>query len=93
MNTQAQIDIENMDEDLLEEIKADLKTVEYDDDDGTGTWYVVRKLGGLLAVKEDGTPIIAMSHETAYNIGYNIGLYDCLWWCPMRVDEYERIHG
>lgn len=70
-----------------------IKIVNYADNDGTGPWYVVKKNTHLRAVKEDGTPIITMSHETAYRIGFNIGLYDCLWWCPMRVEDYEQKYG
>ena len=93
MDTITQMDISNVPADILADIQSALKDVNWSEDDGSGQWYVVKKIDGVRAVKEDGTPIIVTSHETAYRIGYNIGLYDCLWWCPTRVEEYAQRYG
>ena len=82
-----------MEQDLEAWIEGHQKGINYNDNDGTGPWYVVKKLDGTKATERDGAPIIAKSHETAYRIGFNIGLRDCMWWCPVRVEEYEQKYG
>lgn len=73
---------------LKEQIRRDTLPVNYSDDDGE-EWYVVNRGNNQLAVDADGVPIKVYSHTAAYRIGFNMGLRDCMWWCPILVRDFD----